>query len=131
MKHNFSFEEPAEYITVGNEPSFLKLRNKIQKDLMGEYSSEFEKNNPEKFYGLSDDNKIELRRSLMSKWAELYSKKFGEIFHRAIIANPHFLEDLESLPDTEFGILKEELYLCTDTLNVDEIEEGLELLGRQ
>ncbi len=97
-------EYPAAEITVDNEPVFLRLRNFLQIELVGRM---IRKETAENGVDFSDDN---VRHAFQTEWGIKYSRKFGEIFHRMIIANPHFLDDIKAIPDTEIELIEDQLY---------------------
>ncbi len=98
---------PEEHITVDNEAKFLKLTNDLQIILIQQMLRD-------RSIG---ENDIDAKRKVEAEWTDKYSKKFREIFHREIIANPHLAEDLHTIPDAEIEKIKG--FLFEDSSKVD------------
>lgn len=101
---------PEGHLTRETEGKFLKLRTQMQIVLMKEYLAE---------KGITTPGTPEWDNGA-AEWAEQYSKAFGDIFHRMIIANPHLKEDAETIPDAVLEQIKTELYHSDSTVEPDE-----------
>ncbi len=122
--HEFAKYAPENTpLTVETESKFLKLRLQIQADFMREYGDEIVRKKNIK----PEDDTTLFRDDIYMEWAEKYSKKFGGIFHRLIISNPHLLEDITNIPDAIYEEIKLELYHDDEKVVPDEYidEEGM------
>jgi len=91
---------PENHITTANEGKFIALRVGLQLDLIEDWIKE-------KCVAESSE---EQKSRFADEWHEKYAVKFGEIFHKMIVTNSHFVGDMNSIPNVTQTLIAEELY---------------------